>query len=199
MARLKRPASSPRPPSNPSSLDRVARPFAGDASRLVVMGRIAGSFGVKGWVKVKPFSEKEDALAGHDTWVVRTRDGWREMDLEDFEVHAKGPVAKLAGSDAREVSDALRGAEVAVAREALGEAEEGSLYQVDLIGLDVVEEDGSLLGRVDGFFDAGETSVMVVAGADGRERLIPFVADFVKSVDREARRVTVDWKADYDA
>lgn len=198
MARLKRPASSPRPPSNPQ-LDRIARPFAGDASRLVVMGRVVGSFGVKGWVKLKPFSQKDDALAEHDTWVVRTRDGWREMDLEDFEVHAKGPVAKLAGSDAREVSDALRGAEVAVAREALGEAGEGTLYQVDLVGLEVVEEGGSVLGRVDGFFDAGETSVMVVAGADGRERLIPFVADFVKSVDRETKRVTVDWKPDYDA
>lgn len=163
------------------------------------MGRVVGSFGVKGWVKVKPFSLKPDALADHDTWVVRTRDGWREMDLEDFEVHAKGPVAKLAGSDAREASEQLRGADVAVVRDALGEAEEGSLYQVDLIGLEVVEEEGSRLGRVDGFFDAGDTSVMVVAGADGRERLIPFVAEFVKSVDREAKRVTVDWKADYDA
>jgi 16S rRNA processing protein RimM len=163
------------------------------------MGRVAGSFGVKGWVRLKPFSRKEDALAGHGTWVLRTREGWREMELEDFEVHAKGPVAKLAGSDAREVADALRGADVAVMREALGEAEEGSLYQVDLVGLEVVEEEGSVLGRVDGFFDAGETSVMVVAGTDGRERLIPFVAEFVKSVDPGARRVTVDWKPDYDA
>jgi 16S rRNA processing protein RimM len=162
------------------------------------MGRVAGSFGVKGWIKVKPFSGKADALAGHDRWAVRVGDGWREMDLEDFEVHAKGPVAKLAGSDAREVADALRGADIAVMREALGEAEEGSLYQVDLVGLEVVEEEGSVLGRVEGFFDAGETSVMVVAGA-GRERLIPFVAEFVKSVDREAGRVTVDWKPDYDA
>jgi 16S rRNA processing protein RimM len=162
------------------------------------MGRVAGSFGVKGWIKVKPFSQKPDALADHDTWVVRTRDGWREMGLEDFEVHAKGPVAKLAGADTREVADALRGADLAVAREALGDAEEGSLYQVDLVGLEVVEEDGSVLGRVEGFFEAGETSVMVVSG-EGRERLIPFVPDFVKSVERDARRVVVEWKADYDA
>lgn len=198
MARLKRPASSPRPPSNPEA-DRAARPFAGDATRLVVMGRIVGSFGVKGWIKVKPFSEKDDALADHDTWAVQARGGWREMDLEDFEVHAKGPVAKLAGCDTREAAERLRGAEVAVMRDALGPPQEGSLYQVDLIGLEVVEEDGSTLGRVDGFFDAGETSVMVVVAGAGRERLIPFVPDFVKSVDRDARRVVVDWKADYDA
>lgn len=198
MARLKRPASSPPPPSN-SPLDRVARPFAGDASRLVVMGRVVGSFGVKGWIKVKPFSEKPDSLADHDRWALRIRDGWCEMDLEDFELHSKGPVAKLAGCEARDAAEALRGAEVAVPREALAEADEGMLYQVDLVGLEVVAEDGSVLGRVEGFFEAGDTSVMVVAGADGRERLIPFVPDFVKSVERDARRVTVDWKAEYDA
>jgi len=163
------------------------------------MGRIVGSFGVKGWIKLKPFSGEPDALARHDRWAVRAGDAWREMDLEDFEVHSKGPVAKLAGCDAREAADALKGAEVAIFREALAQAEEGSLYQVDLIGLEVVEEDGSSLGRVDGFFEAGDKSVMVVAAEGGRERLIPFVDDFVKSVDREARRVTVEWKPEYDA
>jgi len=163
------------------------------------MGRIVGSFGVKGWLKVKPFSDRPGALADHDVWAVLTAGEWREMDLEDFEVDSKGPVAKLAGCEGREAADALKGAEVAVLREALAEAEEGSLYQVDLVGLEVVEEDGSLLGRVEGFFEAGDTSVMVVAGEGGRERLIPFVDDFVKSVDRDARRVTVDWKPDYDA
>jgi len=163
------------------------------------MGRIVGAFGVKGWVKLKPFSDKPDALAVHDRWALRTGEEWREMDLEDFEVHSKGPVAKLAGCDAREAADALKGADVAVFREALAEAGEGTLYQVDLIGLEVVEEEGSVLGRVEGFFEAGDTSVMVVAGEGGRERLIPFVDDFVKSVDRDAGRVTVDWKADYDA
>jgi 16S rRNA processing protein RimM len=162
------------------------------------MGRIVGAFGIKGWIKVKPFSGEPDALAHHPHWAVRMGEQWREMDLEAFEVHSKGPVAKLAGCEAREAADALKGAEVALPREALAEAEEGSLYQVDLVGLDVVEEDGSLLGRVEGFFEAGDASVMVVAGEGGRERLIPFVDDFVKSVDRDARRVTVDWKADYD-
>jgi 16S rRNA processing protein RimM len=163
------------------------------------MGRIVGSFGIKGWVKVKPFSGEPDALSHHPQWAVRVGEEWREMDLEEFEVHSKGPVARLAGCDAREAADALKGAEVALPREALAEAEEGSLYQVDLVGLDVVEEDGSLLGRVEGFFEAGDTSVMVVAGEGGRERLIPFVDDFVKSVDPGARRIVVEWKQDYDA
>ena len=161
------------------------------------MGEIVGSFGLKGWVKVKVFTETPDSLGVFPTWMVRTKEGWRDMALQDFEVHSKGPVAKLAGCDDREAADALRGAEVAVTRDALGEAEEGTLYWVDLVGLEVVDEAGRRLGEVEGLFEAGDTSVLVVKGA--RERLIPFVPDYVKSVDREAGRITVDWKADYDA
>jgi 16S rRNA processing protein RimM len=161
------------------------------------MGRIVGPFGVAGWLKVKFFTEQADGLAAFDRWMVRGAAGWQEMGLEDFEVHSKGPVAKLGGCDDRDAAERLRGAEVAIPRAALGEAGKGTLYQVDLVGLEVVDEAGKSLGRVKGFFETGETSVMVVGG--GRERMIPFVADYVKAVDRESRRITVDWKADYDA
>jgi len=86
---------------------------------------------------------------------------------------------------------------VALPRQALGDAESGSMYRVDLIGLEVVEESGALLGKVESFFETGDTSVMVVRG--GRERMIPFVGDYVKAVDREAGRITVAWGKDYDA
>ena len=78
------------------------------------------------------------------------------------------------------------------------------MYWVDLIGLDVVDESGKSLGRVEGLFETGDTSVMVVKGGDGpqngtAETMIPFVPQYVKSVDREARRISVDWKADDNA
>ncbi|HXZ49264.1 MAG TPA: ribosome maturation factor RimM [Usitatibacter sp.] len=161
------------------------------------MGRVVGAFGVQGWVKVKPYTASPAALGDFPRWVVRTAEGWREIAVEDFEVHAKGPVARLAECADRAAAERLRGAEVAVPRAALGEAEEGSYYQVDLVGLEVRGEDGRVLGTVEGFVEAGESIVMVVKG--GVERLIPFVADYVKAVDREARRITVDWKAEYDA
>jgi 16S rRNA processing protein RimM len=161
------------------------------------MGRIVGPFGVAGWLKVKAFTEGADGLGAFDRWMVRGAGGWQEMALEGFEVHAKGPVAKLAGCDDRDAADRLRGADVAIPREGLGEAQEGTLYRVDLVGLEVVDEGGASLGKVEGFFETGETSVMVVAGA--RERMIPFVPEYVKTVDRESQRITVDWKAEYDA
>lgn len=190
MARPKRP-DSPPPPSN------AAVPFDGDASKLVAMGRVVGAFGVQGWIKVKPYTEQAGGLAAFPSWVVRAPEGWREMALEEFELHAKGPVARLQGCTDRVAAQALNGAEIAVPRAALAQAEEGALYQVDLVGYAVRAEDGRALGTVDGFFETAGASVMVVKGA--RERLIPFIDAYVKSVDREARRITVDWKADYDA
>ena len=162
------------------------------------MGRIVGPFGVQGWLKIKAFTEAPDALGEFPRWLVGSREAWREMPIEDFEVHSKGPVAKLSGCVDREGAERLRGCDVAVTREELGEADEGSLYWVDLVGLDVVDEAGAALGKVDGLFETGETSVLVVAGAGSKERMIPFVPAYVKSVDREAKRITVDWKADYD-
>ncbi len=161
------------------------------------MGRIVGSFGIQGWVKVKTFTEFTDALGNYESWFVRTREGWRAMQVEEFEVHSKGPVARIAGCTDRNSADAMRGFDVAVTRETLGEADEGSMYWVDLIGLDVVDLGGKSLGKVDGLFETGETSVLVVKGV--LETMIPFVPAYVKSVDREAKRITVDWKADDDA
>jgi 16S rRNA processing protein RimM len=161
------------------------------------MGRIVGPFGVQGWLKVKPFTEHPGSLGEFDAWVVSGPQGWEVRALEGFELHSKGPVGKVAGCDDRSAAERLREREVAVPRPQLGEPDAGTLYQVDLVGLEVVEEGGERLGRVESFFETGETSVMVVRGE--RERLIPFVPGFVKAVDREAGRITVDWKADYDA
>ena len=161
------------------------------------MGRIVGAFGVQGWVKVKPYTERPGALGEFASWLVETADGWRETAVEGFELHSKGPVARLAGCADRVAAEQLRGSAVAVPREALGEPDEGALYQVDLAGFEVRDPEGRPLGTVEGFFGAGDASVMVVKGEV--ERLIPFVADYVQAVDREARRITVDWKADYDA
>lgn len=161
------------------------------------MGRIVGPVGIQGWIRLKTFTEDAEGLDAFAEWVVRTAGGWRYMALEEFAVRPNGTAAKLAGCDDRDAAERLRGAEVAVPREALGEAGDGSMYRVDLVGLEVVDDRGASLGRVESFFETGDTSVMVVDG--GRERMIPFVPGYVKAVDREAGRITVEWKADYDA
>jgi 16S rRNA processing protein RimM len=160
------------------------------------MGRISAPFGIQGWVKVKTFTDASDGLAGHPRWWLKTAEGWRSIAVEEFAARPAATVAKLEGFDDRDAAESLRGFEVAVTRSELGEAEEGSIYWIDLVGLEVVSLAGESLGKVDGLFETGATSVLVVKGE--RERLIPFVPDYVKAVDREAKRITVDWEAGFD-
>jgi 16S rRNA processing protein RimM len=115
---------------------------------------------------------------------------------EEFKVRPAAVSAKLEGVDDRSGAELLRGCDVAVTREDLGEAGDGEHYWVDLVGLAVVNLQGEVLGQVEDLLRAGGSDVLVVRGE--RERLIPFVADFVKEVDRGAKRVTVDWEAGYD-
>lgn len=191
MAKPKSPASRKRPPNKSG-----AAAFSGDESELVLMGRIAAAFGIQGWVKVRAFTDTSDGLGGFSAWWLRTGEGWKSFGVEEFAARPAATVAKLEGVDDRNAAELLRGCDVAVTRLELGEPGAGSIYVVDLVGLDVVDAKGSPLGAVEGFFQTGETSVMVVKG--GRERLIPFVAEYVRAVDREARRITVDWEAEFD-
>lgn len=160
------------------------------------MGRVSAPFGVQGWIKIRTFSESVDGLGEHALWWMRTPEGWKSVVVEEFAARPAATVAKLEGVDDRDAAQALRGAELAVTREALGEPEEGTIYWRDLVGMQVANGRGEALGEVAELFETGETSVMVVKGE--RERMIPFVPSYVKAVDRDARRITVDWEAEYD-
>jgi 16S rRNA processing protein RimM len=160
------------------------------------MGRVTAPFGIQGWIKLRTFTEFADGLAAHPLWWMRGPQGWKSVAVEEFAARPSGTVAKLEGVDDRDAAQALRGSDVAVTREALGEAGEGAIYWRDLVGLQVANLRGEVLGEVAELFETGETSVMVLKGE--RERMIPFVPDYVKAVDRDAKRITVDWEAEYD-
>lgn len=158
------------------------------------MARITGAFGIQGWVKLKVFTEVPEGLAAHPRWWIQRPEGWQSVVPEDFRVRPAGISAKLAGVDDRNAAELLRGSDVAVTREDLGEAGEGEHYWVDLIGLAVVDARGNRLGEVTELLRAGGADVLVVKGE--AEHLIPFVDDYVKSVDRAARCITVDWETE---
>ena len=162
----------------------------------MVVGRVLGPFGIQGWVKLKTFTESPDGLAAHPSWWLKSKAGWVSAELEEFKVRPAAVSAKLAGVDDRSAAEGLQGQEIAVTRGDLGEAAQGEYFWVDLVGLAVVNLQDEVLGKVEELLRVGGSDVLVVGGE--RERLIPFVADFVKGVDRGARRITVDWEAGYD-
>jgi 16S rRNA processing protein RimM len=159
------------------------------------MGRIGAPFGVKGWVKVQPNTAAISNLLAYGTWWIGSEGDWQERTVEDAKVQGGAVVARLAGCEDRDAAALLRGKTVAVPRAALAPAKSGEYYWADLIGLAVANTAAVPLGRVAGMMETGANGVMVVQGE--RERLIPFVATVIKTVDLESGTIQVDWDADY--
>lgn len=155
------------------------------------MGRVAGAYGVNGWLRVVLYGDTPDLLVATPNW----RIGAVEHPVTATRLHSGALLAKLSGIENREAALKLRGETVTVPREALPDAGEGSIYWADLVGLEVVNGRGEALGAVQRVFSNGAHEVIELAGE--RVRLLPWVPAVVKRVDLEARRVEVDWQAEW--
>lgn len=162
------------------------------------MGRLLAPRGIKGWLKVKTFTEEADALADFDVWWLKRNNTWVQWAVEDTELVHLGFSAKLAGVEDRNAAELMRGIDVALPRSAFPEFDD-SIYWVDLIGLDVVNQAGESLGVVDSLLETGANDVLVLKSGGGqpKEQLIPYVEQFVQSVDLKARKIVVDWQKDW--
>lgn len=161
------------------------------------MGHVGAPFGVKGWVKIHPYTETPDALLEYPAWWLGSeqRADWRQVRVTEASCQGKGLVARLGDCADRDAAARLRGLQVGLRRSELPAEESGEFYLADLEGLEVVTLRGEGLGVVDGFLETGASPVMAVKGE--RERLIPFVPAVVRDVDLEAGRIVVDWGADF--
>jgi 16S rRNA processing protein RimM len=154
------------------------------------MGRVAGSYGVRGWVKVAPGGGAASALADAKEWWI----GGKAYKVA-AKVHGLTVVAELNGVATREEALKLKGSAVSLRREALADPGEGHYYHVDLVGLEVVNEQGESLGTIQRMFTNGAQDVMELSGE--KKRLLPWVATVVKKVDLSKGRVEVSWGADW--
>jgi len=167
----------------------------------VEVGRIAEPWGVKGWFKVIPYSSDPQALLKVATCYLQMPGRAAvPLVLREVRPHTDTLVAQAVGIDNRDAAQALRGARIFMERAHFPATQEGEYYWVDLLGLDVVNREGVHLGRVHKLLPAGPQTTLVLTWEENgktQERLIPFVAAFVDTVDLSARRITVDWQADY--
>jgi 16S rRNA processing protein RimM len=159
------------------------------------MGRVTGAFGVRGWIKVQPFTATPNSLLAYREWWIGSGGNWQPRKVEEAKVQGDAVAARFAGCTDRDEAARYGGREVAVPRESFPAAEKDEYYWADLIGLSVVNAQGERLGTVSGLFETGANDVLVVEG--DRERLIPFIEEVVLDVDLAGRTMRVDWGADF--
>ncbi|MBS0556360.1 MAG: ribosome maturation factor RimM [Proteobacteria bacterium] len=166
------------------------------ADRLLTVGKIVGLHGVGGWLKIESYTQPRLAIFAYRPWRIAL--GAAQVEVASAQGHeqGKGVVAKLPDCHDRDAAARWIGATIEVPRSALPKAKRGQVYWADLEGLDVFTVEGVALGKVSHLFSTGANDVLVVQG--DRERLIPYVTgQFVKKVDLDAGRITVDWDVDF--
>lgn len=168
----------------------------GDAenkSRNVLVGKIAGAYGIKGWVKVQSFTQPIDALLGYKPWLFGDENQASTAGLLKARLHGKGLVAQFDGVEDRNQTVGLLGKMIYVARENLPVPDPGEYYWEDLQGLRVCTLAGRELGQVSGLLETGAHDVLQV-GTGKEQILIPFVMDvYVHDVQLDKGRIVVDW------
>jgi 16S rRNA processing protein RimM len=164
--------------------------------RRIVVGRVSGVYGIRGWVKLYSHTRPAENLLDFEDVELRLGDEWKPMRLSDGQVHGNGLIGRFEGIDDRDAAAALLGADVAVDREDLPEPGKEEYYWADLVGLEVVTAGGVSLGRVASLMETGANDVMIVEG--DRERLVPFTPGrHVQEVDLDGGRIVVDWDPEF--
>lgn len=174
-------------------------------SATLVVGQLAGVFGVKGWVKVRSFTQPEENILDYRPWRLKTSTGIRTVEIDDYNLRPQGLVVHFKGIDDRDVAAMLGRAEIEVDKAELPDLPEGEFYWHQLMGLKVitgVAGSDLLLGRIADMMETGANDVMVIrpneGSVDDRERLVPYVPGmYVERVDLSAGEVRVNWDPEF--
>lgn len=175
-----------------------------DSPERCLVGKIAGVFGIKGWVKIASYTQPQENLFNYSPWFIKKRGEWVEVEIERVQQHKNGWIALIKGVKDRNDAEAYKLLDIAVDRSQFAGLEVGDFYWHQLEGLRVFSQIGEELvnlGVVHEMLETGANDVIVVRAdaesIDDTERLVPYVPElYVKSVDLQKQIIIVDWNLD---
>jgi len=161
---------------------------------LVTIGEVLGAHGVRGTLRVRPATAYPERFLDLQQVYVRGA-GRKQPELrtvEETRLHQGLVLVKLEGLDDRDSAQALRGALLQVARDAVHPLPPGEYYVFEIVGLAVYDETGRHLGVVADVLETRANDVYVVDRADGQgELLLPAIRDVILRIDLEQGRMDV--------
>ena len=151
------------------------------------IGVIVGPQGIRGHLKVKPFTAAPKSLSAYGPV---TTDNGQQLMLKSLSVNSKGlAIVRVKGVDTRDAAEALRGLTLHVVRESLPEPNDGEFYHADLLGMVVKTQDGAPLGSLLAIHDFGAGEVAELAPRKGSTIMVPFGGDRLIAVDMVAKEL----------
>jgi len=198
-------------PSLPDTADASAPDSAGLPTDSILVGRIREAWGIAGAFRVEPFNDPQNSVlrATRRWWLVPDPDRSssvrpgvagpdqaRQIRISRCRVHGDGLVAQSVSVSDRTAAEVLKGLQVYVSRADFPRASSGEYYWIDLIGCQVFGQQDVLLGTVSALDDHGAHPILIIVEGD-RERMVPFVDQYILNVDLPSRRIQIDWHPDW--
>jgi 16S rRNA processing protein RimM len=161
-------------------------------NQFLELGQIVNTKGLKGEVKVNPFTESIDRFETLDTILIQIKKENKEFKIEKVGYQKNQVILKLKGIDTVEEAEKLKNCYILISRDDVEPLPEGTYYIVDLIGLEVFTESGEKLGIVDDIYNTGSNDIYVVKDELGKQKLLPGIDEVIKEVNLNDKKIIVN-------
>ena len=155
------------------------------------VGQIVNTFGVKGSVKVKPFTDDPERFEELKNVYVCKKDKLEEVEIVEVKYHKDMVLLKLKGIEDMTEAEKLKGLYLKIDRKDAKKLPEGTYFIADLLGLDVYSDENEHLGKLEDIFNSGANDVYVVKNELGKQLLLPGIPDVIKEIDLEKEKIIV--------
>ncbi len=155
------------------------------------IGQIVKAFGIKGMVKVTPYTDDITRFDNLKKVYVVIRQTQKQYEIEEVKYHKNMVLLKFKGIDKVEDAENLRNGILKVERKDAAKLEEGSYYIADLIGMQVYTDEGKTLGVLDDIYNTGSNDIYVVKTQEQKEILLPAIQDVIKEISLEENKIIV--------
>lgn len=174
-------------------------------SKSLIVGQLAGVFGVKGWLKVRSFTAPAENILSYSAWRLTDNQRTLEVEVDQYQKRPQGVVVHFKGVDDRDAAAGIARYWIEIDNDQLPTLGDGDYYWHQLIGLTVISEYAGakvVLGAVSDLMETGANDVLVVSATsdscDQRERLVPYVfGQYVRRIDLVAGEIYVDWDPEF--
>jgi|GEM_PF-125997 len=163
--------------------------------KQVLIAKIGRAYGVRGWTHLHSFMTPEEQILDQTQCTLTLPNGTTHpCTIEDIKKHGAHFVAKIDLIPTREDVIAWVNSTLSIDRSALPELAEDEYYLEDLIGLDVLDTQGTHLGSVAEILATGANDVLIIATPDQKQSAIPYILDVIQDIDLDNKRIQVDWE-----
>lgn len=158
---------------------------------LMEIGQIVNTYGIKGFVKVVPFTDNINRFEDLKTVYVETKKGLENFEIEEVKYAKNTVLLKLKGIDDINIAEKYKNCYIKISRENAVKLPEDTYFIVDLLGIKVYTDEDIYLGNIIDVYPTGSNDIYVVKNEEGKQVLLPAIGEVIKTVDIKNKKMVV--------